>query len=401
MMAGVTVRAEPPPAAPSEPSSTPAAPSEPSSTPVAPRPAPPPKSAQDEAQAQGGAATAPSRPAASTDSALVEACDGSRRRPTQDVRTLSCGRWIIAWQEGGTPWGFVAAESYEAVLAERERQLAFARQYARFFEVPLDEGYGDPSPPICETCERSGPAGRWGQGQKFGDAAAREALGAAEAELAALDAALDEHMPRLTDAARLSHDPAVGKAARAYAKQLRQGVLSLAKLRFALDNAGVLRSERAAKEAGRAATAQVEALTASLATLRSAVGKEVGKAHAGRYHEEGTTGADRPQLEIALDGAAVTATYVVGAAKSTWFHGTVELDGSIAGRSLLAPDDGTLTCAQHSEECGYVYIPAMLRFTERVGADEKPVQTAELWFQRASWVMAKPFTRPRGQPVKG
>jgi len=43
----------------------------------------------------------------------------------------------------------------------------------------------------------------------------------------------------------------------------------------------------------------------------------------------------------------------------------------------------------------------MLRFTERVGADEKPVQTAELWFQRASWVMAKPFTRPRGQPVKG
>lgn len=372
-LAGTTVPAEPPPAA-----SPPAAASpmrEPTATPSP--------------GAKGGAPATPSEPA------LVEACDGSRQSPSADVGMLSCRRWVIAWQEGGTPWGFVTADSYDGVIAERERQLGFARLYARFFEQPLDERYTDPSPPICETCETGGPVGRWGDGQKFGDAAAREALAAAEAKLAALDAALDEHMPRLTDAARLALDPAVSKPAKAYAKQLRQGVLHLAKLRLALDNAVVLRSEQAARDAGRVAGEQAEALASSLVALRTAVAKEVGKAHAGRYFEEGAAeGADRPYLEVSIDGFAVEGTYFLGSAKSTWFSGTVELDGSITGRSLLAPDSGTLTCAQHSEACGYVYIPSVLRFTERPGAEgKKPAQIAELWFQRSAWVMAKPFVR--------
>lgn len=323
----------------------------------------------------------------------MEACDGSRQRPTQDARMLACRRWSIVWQERGAPWGLTTADSYDDVLAERERQLGFSRHYARFFEVPLDERYADPSPAICETCDEEVPAGRWGDGQVFGDATARKALAAAEAELAALDAALREHAPRLTDAARLAREPAVSKPARAYAKALRQGMQQLAKGRLALDDAAVLRSERAAKDAGRAAAKQVEALASTLAALRKAVGKQVAKAHAGRYLEDGAPGAERPHLEVEIDGSEVQATYFVGKAQSTWFQGSVELDGAITGRSLLAPDGGALTCAQHSEACGYVYIPSVLRFVERETAEGKSVQTAELWFQRSEWVMAKPFSR--------
>lgn len=324
---------------------------------------------------------------------LVEACDGSRQRPVKDARMLACRRWSIAWQERGTPWGRTTASSFDEVLAERERQLGFARQYSRFFEVALDERYADPSAAICETCNEEVPAGRWGDGQVFGDAAARQALATAEAELAALDAALREHAPRLTHAARLAREPAVGKQARAYAKALRTGMQALAKGRLALDDAAVLRSERAAKDAGKAATAQVEALAQSLTALRTAVGKQVAKAHEGRYLEEGTTGRDRPYLEVEVDGIDVKATYFVGPAKSTWFEGQVELDGSLAGRSLLAPEQGGTSCAQHSESCGFVYIPSVLRFTAHADAEGKNVQTAELWFQRSTWVMAKPFTR--------
>lgn len=325
---------------------------------------------------------------------LVEACDGSRQHAAKDARLLACNRWSIAWQERGAAWGLTTADSYEGVLAERERQLGFARHYARFFEVPLDERYVDPSAAICEVCDEEVPAGRWGEGQVFGDAAARQALVAAEAELAALDAALHEHAPRLTDTARLAREPAVSKPARAYAKVLRQGMQTLAKQRLALDDATVLRSERAAKDVSKAAAAQVEALGTALTSLRKAVGKQVAKAHAGRYFEEGAAGPERPYLEVEVDGIEVEATYFVGAAKSVWFQGQVELDGGLAGRSLVAPEQGAPSCAEHSEACGYVYIPSVLRFTEHPTAEGKKVQTAELWFQRSTWAMAKPFRRP-------
>lgn len=331
--------------------------------------------------------------ASATEPVLVEACDGTRTATKEDPRTLTCNRWTIAWREGGTAWGFVTADGYDAVIAERERQLAFARRYARFFGVPLDERYTDPSEPICETCATAAPTGRWGNGQKFGDGDAREAITGAEAELLALRAALDEHMPRLEDAARLAREPATARAARTYAKQLRHGVLDLAKARLALDNAAVFRSEPMARDTGKVIRERVTALAHSHATLGEAVARVVAKAHAGKYTEEGAQTPEAPRLEVSVDGTQVVATYFAGGGQSTWFEGTVALDGGITGRSLVAPDDGALTCPQHSEECGYVYIDSVLRFTEREDPDQTTRQVAELWFRRNSWVMAKPFTR--------
>jgi len=306
---------------------------------------------------------------------------------------LTCSRWTIAWREGGTPWGFVAAESYDAVIAERERQLGFARQYARFFEVALDERYTDPGRPICNTCDAEAPAGRWGEGQRFGDGPARRAISGAEAELRALDAALTEHLPQLKDVARLARETDVGKAAKEHAKQMRLGVLDLAKARLALDNAVVFRSETKAKEVGKMARSRVEALAASSIRLIEAIGKAVGKAHGGRYLEDGGSASGSPHLEVVFDGAKVSATYVIGEAQATWFEGTVSLDGGISGRSLLAPEDGALECQAHTVDCGYVYIDSVLRFSRRKGAEEEEEEVAELWFRRAQWVMAKPFVR--------
>lgn len=343
----------------------------------------------------GKATTGPSaskaRPPA--EPVLVEACDGARTPPTKEARALSCSRWTIAWQEGGTPWGFVTAESYDEVVAERERQLGFARRYARFFEQPLDDRYSDPSPAICETCKTTTPAGRWGEGQKFSDGAARKAIAAARTELDALDAALDEHLPRLEDAARLARENGTGKFAHAYAKHMHQGVLYLAKGSLALDNAAVFRSEKTAADAGRGARQHTDALASAFTKLVEVVAKEVGKAHGGKYMENGGQGPETPYLQVEVDGAKVTATYFAGGGQSTWFEGTVALDGGITGRSLVAPEKGALSCQQHTEACGYVYIPSVLRFTERKDPEKKSQQTAELWFQRSQWVMAKPFIR--------
>lgn len=364
-------------------------------TPVQPPAAAPPAPAAPATPASPAAepTTTPAAAVATTEPVLVEACDGSRAAAKEDPRTLSCNRWTIAWREGGTPWGFITAPSYDAVIAERERQLAFARRYARFFGVPLDERYTDASEPICETCAAQAPTGRWGAGQKFGDEGAREALTSAETELQALHAALGEHMPRLEDAARLAREPATARAARAYAKQLRHGVLDLAKARLALDNAAVFRSEPMAKDTGKAVRGRMQALTSSHATLGEAVAKVVAKAHGGKYIEEGSQAPDAPALEVSIEGTKVTATYFAGGGQSTWFEGAVDLDGGIAGRSLVAPDSGQLTCQQHTEACGYVYIDAVLRFTEREDPDQTTRSVAELWFQRDRWVMAKPFMR--------
>ena len=290
-------------------------------------------------------------------------------------------------------WGFVTADSYDEVLKARERQVGFARRYARFFEVPIDERYTDPSPPICDTCQSQSPVGRWGDGQKFGDGPARKAIDAARTALIAFDKTLDEHLPRLTEVARLAREPSTAKGAKAYAKQMRQGVLDVAKAQLALDNAVVFRSDKAAAEVSRTVTERTEALAKAYATLLTAVGREVGKAHGGRYLENDTPEPERPYLEVDVAEGKVTATYFAGGAQSTWFTGEVALDGGITGRSLLAPEKGGLTCKQHSVDCGYVYVPSVLRFSERKDPDEKAHQTAELWFQRSSWVMAKPFSR--------
>ncbi|MCA9709799.1 MAG: hypothetical protein KDK70_28425 [Myxococcales bacterium] len=337
--------------------------------------------------------SSPSATSAPAEPVLVEACDGARTTPTKDARALGCTRWVIAWQQDGAPWGLVVSDGYDEVIAARERQLGFARRYARFFEVPLDPRYAQPSAPICQTCKDSTPAGRWGEGQRFGDGAARKAITAAREELRALDAAVGEHLPHLEDAARLAREPSLGKLARAYAAQLQQAVVLLARSELSLDNASVFRSETLAKETGKGARAQVEELAAAHAKLVEAVGKEVGKAHGGKYMENGGQGPDTPYLQVQIDGAKVTATYFAGGGQSTWFEGQVALDGGITGRSLVAPEKGTLSCQQHTEACGYVYISSVLRFTERKDPDETTRSVAELWFRRSNWVMAKPFMR--------
>ncbi len=358
------------------------------------RPAPPP-APEPGAKATPTREAAPAKgaPATTAEPVLTESCDGARTTPTGDARALECSQWRVVWREGGTPWGFVTASSYDAVIADRERQLGFARQYARFFEVPVDERYAEPSPPICSTCQPQAPVGRWGDGQKFSDSAARRAIAKAEGDIKALDAALEEHVPRLKDVARLARDSSTAKAAKAYAKQLRQGVLDQAKARLALDNAVVFRSEKNAKQVSDVATARVESLGGASTALLKAVGTAVSKAHGGRYYDGAASSPERAHLEVEVDGTAVKATYVIGAAQSTWFEGEVALDGGIAGRSLVAPEKGALRCQDHTVDCGYVYIDSVLRFSERKDPEQKMVQVAELWFRRAKWVMAKPFTR--------
>jgi len=368
------------------------APTQPPAAAPAPAPAPAPATPTPTAPA-AAADPAPTTVQSTAESVMVEACNGTRSAATSDPRTLQCNRWTIAWREGGTAWGFITADSYDAVIAERERQLAFARRYARFFGVPVDERYTDSSEPICETCAEATPAGRWGEGQKFGGDGAREALGVAESDLQLLRTTLEEHLPRLEDAARLAREPATARAARAYAKQLRHGMLGMAKARLALDNAAVFRSEPMARDTSKVIRERMQALADRHAALGKAVARVVAEAHAGTYVEQGAQGPDPAVLEVSMDGAKVVATYSTGGAQATWFEGTVALDGAITGQSLVAPEDGQLTCQDHSPDCGFVYIGSVLRFTERKDPDETRRSVAELWFQRATWVMAKPFVR--------
>ncbi|MCB9712818.1 MAG: hypothetical protein H6712_03125 [Myxococcales bacterium] len=362
--------------------------------------APPPTAAPAPTPAQPTApATEPATPAASSaattvvDQAQVEACDGSRTPATVDPRALACERWTIAWREGGTAWGFVSAVGYDEVIAERERELAFARRYSRYFGVPLDERYSDPSEPICDACTEAAPTGRYGEGQRFGGGGAAEAITAAREQHQGLKATLDEHLPHLEDAARLAQEPATARAAKAYAKQLRHAMLDLARAELTLDNAAVFRSAPMAEDLQRSLRERQEALLAAHGALGEAVAREVAAAYEGKYAEEGAAQPEAPFLEVSIDGIAVRATYSTGQAQATWFEGSVGLDGAIAGRSLVAPDSGVLSCQAHTEECGYVYVDSVLRFTARQDPDQKPRTVAELWMRRSNWVMAKPFVR--------
>ncbi len=321
---------------------------------------------------------------------MVEACDGVRKK-ADDPGALQCTRWKVEWTQGGKVWGVVTGPTLDAVIAERDRHVGFARQYARFFDKAMDTRWASPSDPICDACKDTTANGRWGTGQKFSGAASRQAVADAQGKVDALRTALAEHAGNLTDTARLHRDPKTSKPAKKYATQLEQAMVEVAAGQLAIDNAAVLRAADAAKKAGVNAEARTKALAESLGALQVAVAKEVARAHGGRYLEDGANG---PFLEVKFTDAKVTATYVTGPASSTWFEGAVGLDGSVTGKSLVAPEKGTLQCQEHTVECGYVHVPAVLRFSERADADaKKPREVAELWFQQSSWVAAKPFSR--------
>ena len=288
-------------------------------------------------------------------------------------------------------WGIVTGASFDAVIAERDRHVGFARQYARFFDKAIDPRWAAPSQPICDACKDTTVNGRWGTGQKFSGAASRQAVADAQAKIDALRTALADHAGNLTDAARLHRDAKTSKPAKKYATQLEQAMLEVATAQLTVDNAAVLRASDSAKKAGANAEARTKALGDSLQVLKAAVAKEVARAHGGRYMEDNANG---PFLEVKFVDAKVTATYVTGPASSTWFEGGVGLDGSVTGKSLVAPEKGTLKCKEHTLDCGYVHVSAVLRFSERAGVDaKKPKQVAELWFQQSEWVAAKPFSR--------
>jgi hypothetical protein len=332
-------------------------------------------------------------PGAATDAIAIEQCDGSRTRPSAKPKALSCARWKIEWSKGGKIWGVTSADSFANVVAERERQLGFARQYARLFELPFDARWAEPSQPVCDMCEQSvpsGPSGLWGDAQAFGANRAIVAAAEARQKLGTLETSVvDVHLPRLRDIARLSRAPATARLAKLYGKQLEGAVADLVKLQLDLENAAIFRAKDRVDKVAKAIEARTKSLDASAAALVAAVAKTVAKVHGGRYTEE-SAATTKSQLVVAFDGDKVTATLVQGEAKSVWFEGNVHLDGRIAGKSLVAPENVALTCSAHSTECGYVYAPAILRFDERKDSKQRIV---ELWFQQSSWVHAKPFVR--------
>jgi hypothetical protein len=349
-----------------------------------------------EGEPEPAPAPAKGEPGAAVDTIAVEQCDGSRTRPTARAKALTCARWKIEWTRGGKIWGVTSADSVAAVVAERERQLGFARQYARLFELPFDPRWSGPSQPVCDACEQnvpSSPSGLWGDAQAFGANPTIAALTEARGKLATLETAVvDVHLPRLRDIARLSRAPATSRLAKQYGKTLDGAVGDLVKLQLDLENAAIFRSQDQVKRTAKAIDARSKALEVSAGALVGSVAKTVAKAHGGKYSEDGAPDGTKTQLVVAFVGDKVTATLVVGESKSVWFEGNVHLDGRIAGKSLVAPENVALKCGAHSTECGFVYVPAILRFDER--KDERGKRSiVELWFQQSTWSHAKPFSR--------
>ncbi len=328
----------------------------------------------------------------------IEQCDGTRTALRSEP-TTGCMRWKIEWSTGGKVWGVSAATGMAAVTKERERLLGYARQSARLFDAAVDPRWSSPTPPLCDACDpmkttepagapapESGASGAPSQAVQTAWLDTRVALSRFETNV------LDVHAQRIRDIARLAHDPATSRPATAYAKQLDAAVIDVVQLQLRLDNAIVFRSTTEIAQTQRAIEARAKALDDAASGLGAVVAKSVAKLHAGRYADEAGTDPNRAQLVVAFAGDKVTATLVVGESESQWFDGTVGLDGAIAGRSLVAPEGGTVSCNAHSLECGYVWAPAMLRFADRDGPRGKQ-HLVELWFQQSRWVHAKPFVR--------
>lgn len=327
----------------------------------------------------------------------IERCDGTRTQVRSDPGRV-CTRWKIEWSVGGKVWGTSAATSLAAVTSERERLLGYARQSARLFDAPLDPRWSAPTSPLCDACDplgaassTAGPAG--GPPAAAADEATQTAWLDARVALSRFETnVLDVHAGRIREIARLAHEPATARLAKAYAKQLDAAVIDAVQLQLQLDNAVVFRSVPQIARVQQALEARAKQLDAAAVALAAVVAKAVARQHAGRYADDASTDVNRPQLVIAFNVDKVTATLVVGEAESQWFEGTVALDGSIAGRSLVAPEGASLTCNAHSIECGYVWAPAMLRFADR-DAPRGKQHLVELWFQQSKWVHAKPFSR--------
>ncbi|MBC8073344.1 MAG: hypothetical protein IAG13_33800 [Deltaproteobacteria bacterium] len=335
----------------------------------------------------------PSSALSSSGEALSESCDGSRTRAIEP-QALQCVRWKIEWTKDGKLWGVTSASSLNAVVAERERVLGHARQHARLFDVAVDPRWSSPSAPICDTCSPSTASAAAPPSEPSPTAVdtTSTALVETRAVLARFETAvLDIHAPRLREIARLAQEPATSRIAKAYATSLQLAVLDLAHLQLELDNATVFRTAAAIAKVRKAIELRASTLDKSAAALLGTIAKSAARAHAGVYSDDASPSGGA-QIVVKVAAEKVTATFVQGEAETQWFEGSVQLDGSIVGRSLVAPEGVALICPAFSLECGYVWAPAMLRFDDRIDTRGKR-HTVELWFQQGKWVHARPFSR--------
>jgi hypothetical protein len=325
---------------------------------------------------------------------LSESCDGARSKAV-DPQALECVRWKIEWSKDGKLWGVTSASSLTAVVAERERVLGHARQHARLFDVAVDSRWNNPTAPICDTCSPNAAAAAAAPPSDPSPTAVDTVstdLVETRAVLARFESSvLDVHAPRLREIARLAQESATSRIAKAYATSLQLAVIDLVHFQLELDNAAVFRTAAAVTKVRKAIELRASTLDKSAAALLGTIAKSAARAHAGVYGDDATAGPGA-QIVVKFAGEKVTATFVQGEAETQWFEGTVQLDGSIVGRSLVAPEGVALGCATFSVECGYIWAPAMLRFDDRIDARGKR-HTVELWFQQSKWVHARPFSR--------
>ncbi len=322
---------------------------------------------------------------------VTETCEAVRTPSRTPPESLSCTGWRIEWTHKGKVWGSLHAASLAELQQKKARHLAFERQYARAFDLPKDVRYDEASPNVCDQCDPAIARGRWGEGQTFSGLQSARALQDANEMLSEFERVFyDTHAPEVAEVARLAGERKSAAAAKRYAQQLSLAAAELAAWQAQLDQAELLRSEDKVGKVIAAMKARGTALDKGLDALGKQVASEVAKAHAGVYAQEGAAPASTPTLTVAVDGRKVTATFGLGKASSVWFEGTVALDGSIRGRSLMAPPGVKLSCQEHAEACGYEYIPSMIRFSVR---PEPRKEVLELWFQRDTWVAATPFSR--------
>lgn len=329
------------------------------------------------------------------DTPWVEQCDGSRA-PASSSESLQCRQWRVEWHQDGKLWGAITAPTQAGVISLRDRALSFVRDDARLFDQAIDRRFATPGPPICDVCRASDPAGAsgmFGDGQRFAGSDVRKAVVATAPKVDALQKALfEQHVPRMREVARHAHDTKTAKAAKQYVKALRTALFDLVRARLWLENAVVLHSKSLVDQTNKLVGGRTDALAKDFAALQNAIATEVKRAYGGRYDQEGTEAAGK-HLQVDFEQLVVRAHHMDGTTKSVWFEGSINLDGSITGHSLVAPKDGQPRCSDHTVACGFEQVPAVLRFSARAEASQGNRNVVELWFQQGSWLRAPLFSR--------
>jgi hypothetical protein len=82
----------------------------------------------------------------------MRGCNTGIRALCQE-KECGCKQWIIEWHTpDGRVWGVTEAKTRESAERQRDRDIAFEKAYAVFFQQPMDPNYSNPSAPICDAC---------------------------------------------------------------------------------------------------------------------------------------------------------------------------------------------------------------------------------------------------------